>query len=153
MESVLRAVSVYLFLLLIFRLVGRRALQKINTFDFVLMLVIGSVMKDPLLGGDTSMTNAFAVASVLVLLNVLFSFVKLKLPKFAMWIDGVPMIVVVNGRFIQQRMHKSRLTEDDVMQAARERKGIESLDQIKYAILEKNGSITVVAFEVPEDNK
>jgi uncharacterized membrane protein YcaP (DUF421 family) len=59
MESVFRTIIVYLFLMLIFRLIGRRALQKINTFDFVLLLIIGSVMKDPLLGSDLSMTHGY----------------------------------------------------------------------------------------------
>jgi uncharacterized membrane protein YcaP (DUF421 family) len=86
----------------------------------------------------------------MVILNVIFSFVKLHFPRVSNWIDGVPMIVVKDGKFLTHRMRMSRISEDDVMEAARERKGIESIDQIRYAILEKNGAITVIANEVPE---
>jgi uncharacterized membrane protein YcaP (DUF421 family) len=147
MESIIRSAAIYLFLMLIFRISGRRTLQESSTFDLVLMLVIGSAVKDAMIGGDLSLTNAIVVSSTLLLLNVLFSLLKLKFPYLDKWISGVPLILVENGELLQHRAYKSRVTVTDILSAARAQKGIERIDQIKYAVLERNGAISIIPRE------
>lgn len=144
MDSVLRAAIVYFFLLVIFRLSGNRTLNEATLFDFVLVLIIAEVTENPLLGEDPSITNAFVAIITLVIIDIGFSIIKQRSRKMEKLVDGVPMIIVENGKPIKDRMNEARIDEDDVLEAARELQGIERMDQIKYAVLEKNGTITII---------
>jgi uncharacterized membrane protein YcaP (DUF421 family) len=144
MDAVLRAVAIYLILLALLRLAGRRTLAEMTSFDFVLLLVIGEATQQALLGEDFSMTNAVIVIITLLGLDVGFSYLKRYFPKFSAVLDGRPMIVVENGQPIAERLRMSRIDEEDILEAARSTRGLERLDQIRYAILEVNGGISVI---------
>ena len=144
MDAVIRAAVIYLFLLLVFRVAGQRAIAKITTFDFVLLLVIGEATQNALVGEDFSMTNAFVVILTLVGLDVLLSAVKQRSKRADQILDGTALIIVDDGRILLDRMNKERIDESDIMAAARERHGLERLDQIKYAVLEQSGEISIV---------
>ncbi|MXS20326.1 DUF421 domain-containing protein [Pseudomonas oryzihabitans] len=144
MESVLRAAAIYVFLLVLFRITGRRALSEITTFDFVLLLVIGEATQQALLGDDFSVINAFVVIATLVLIDILLSLFKERSPKVGRFLDGVPLIVVEYGKPLTARLRKARLTEEDILEAARQSQGLERLEQIRFAVLEKNGQISVI---------
>lgn len=146
MDAVLRAIAVYLVLLLLFRVAGRRTLAEITTFDFVLLLIIGEATQQALLGEDFSVTNAIVVIATLLFVDVMFSLAKSRSKKMEKVLDGVPTIVVDNGRCLTELMNKARVDEDDVMEAARRLQGIERIDQIKYAVLEVNGGITIIPY-------
>ncbi|KTT35768.1 membrane protein [Pseudomonas oryzihabitans] len=149
MESVLRAAAIYVFLLVLFRITGRRALSEITTFDFVLLLVIGEATQQALLGDDFSVINAFVVIGTLVLIDILLSLFKQRSPQVGRFLDGVPLIVVEYGKPLTQRLRKARLTEEDILEAARQSQGLERMEQIRFAVLEKNGQISVIP--EPED--
>ncbi len=144
MESVLRAAAIYAFLLVLFRLTGRRALSEITTFDFVLLLVIGEATQQALLGDDFSVINAFVVIATLVLIDILLSLFKQRSPQVGRFLDGMPLIVVEYGKPLTQRLRKARLTEEDILEAARQSQGLEHMEQIRFAVLEKNGQISVI---------
>lgn len=140
----LRAAAIYLFLLVLFRITGRRALAEITTFDFVLLLVIGEATQQALLGDDFSVINAFVVIATLVLIDILLSLFKRRSPQVGRFLDGVPLIVVEYGKPLTQRLRKARLTEEDILEAARQSQGLERMEQIRFAVLEKNGQISVI---------
>jgi len=144
MESVLRAAALYAFLLVLFRITGRRALSEITTFDFVLLLVIGEATQQALLGDDFSVINAFVVIATLVLIDILLSLFKERSPRVGRFLDGVPLVVVEYGKPLTERLRKARLTEEDILEAARQSQGLERLEQIRFAVLEKNGQISVI---------
>lgn len=144
MNSVLRAVVLYVVLMALFRLSGKRSLAQITTFDFVLMLIVGEATQQALLGEDFSMINAFLVILTLVSLDTAMSFWKQRSPQVEKWIDGVPLIIVVEGKPIQDRMNQARVDTDDILAAARELHGLERMDQIKYAVLERSGGISII---------
>jgi uncharacterized membrane protein YcaP (DUF421 family) len=144
MDAVLRAAAIYLFLLLVFRIAGRRSLSEITTFDFVLLLIIGEATQQALLGDDFSVTNAFIVIAAIIGIDIAFSLVKEHSPFAAKVIDGMPMVIVEDGRPITERMERARVDEADVMEAARELQGLERLDQVKFAVLEVSGKITII---------
>ncbi|KTS79660.1 membrane protein [Pseudomonas oryzihabitans] len=144
MESVLRAAAIYVFLLVLFRITGRRALSEITTFDFVLLLVIGEATQQALLGDDFSVINAFVVIGTLVLIDILLSLFKQRSPQVGRFLDGMPLIVVEYGKPLTQRLRKARLTEEDILEAARQSQGLERMEQIRFAVLEKNGQISVI---------
>ncbi len=144
METVLRAAAVYLVLLLIFRIAGRRTLAQVTTFDFVLLLIISEATQNALVGDDFSVTTAILAILTLVGLDIGSSLLKREFPLFDKIIDGVPTILVENGRVLSDRLYRARLSEGDIMEAARNAQGLERLDQIKYAVLEVNGGITII---------
>ncbi len=144
MDMVINAAGVYLILMVMLRLTGRRTVGTMTAFDFVLLLVIGEATQQVLLGDDISFTGAIVVIATLVMLNVGFSLLKRHLPHLACWLDGAPLIVVRHGEMLEARMRQARIDKDDVLCAARASHGLERLDQIKYAILEANGGLTII---------
>lgn len=151
MDTVLRSAAVYVFLLVIFRIAGKRSLSQTTTFDFVLLLVVGEATQQALLGEDFSVTNAFLVIVTLVGLNVGISLIKRGAPKVDKLIESVPLIIVENGQPLKDRMEKARVDEADVLEAARLLQGLERMAQIKYAVLERGGAISIIPRE--EDKK
>ncbi|WP_136476109.1 DUF421 domain-containing protein [Pseudomonas sp. DG56-2] len=147
MDSILRAAGMYLALMLLFRVAGRRSLADLTTFDFVLLLIIGEATQQALLGDDFSFINAMLVISTLIVLDVGLSLAKLNSKRLARLLDGHATLVVEHGRFLHHRMRRARLTEDDILESARDSQGIEKIEQIKFAIIERNGKISVIAEE------
>jgi uncharacterized membrane protein YcaP (DUF421 family) len=144
MESVIRPALVYLFLLLLLRLTGKRTLAQITSFDFVLLLIISEATQQALIGEDNSMINGAIVVSTLIGLNIVLSLVKQRSPWFDRVIDGIPLLIVRDGEPLQDLMDKARVDENDVLDAARENCGLERMDQIRHAILERDGQISIV---------
>ncbi|MGE0468284.1 MAG: DUF421 domain-containing protein [Nitrospira sp.] len=144
MDPVIRSAAVYVALLVFLRLAGRRTLIQMTSFDFVLLLIIGEATQNALLQNDSSVTNALLVVLTLISLDIAFSYIKQRVPIVARWIDGVPMIIVWDGRPLTDLMVKARVSEVDVLTAARESQGLERMEQIKYAVLETTGSISIV---------
>jgi uncharacterized membrane protein YcaP (DUF421 family) len=153
MESVLKAVAIYLALWLLIRLSGRRALGQLSVFEFVLFLIIGGAAQRALTGEDYSLTNAFIIVATLVGINVLVSLIAREWPLARKIFKGVPMILVENGRPLTGRIRRSRLTEDEIMESARRDHGIETMAQVKYAILETSGHISIVPQERPRHSR
>jgi uncharacterized membrane protein YcaP (DUF421 family) len=144
MDSILRAAATYAFLLLIFRLAGKRSLAQITTFDFVLLLMISETTQNALTANNFSLTNSFLVIITLVSIDIGLSLLKGLLPNLEKFIDGVPLIIVEDGQPLKDRMKKARVDEADVLTAGRELHGLERMDQIKYAVLERSGGISVI---------
>lgn len=144
MDTVIKTAFIYFILLVLLRLAGRRTLAEITTFDFVLLLIVGGATHRALLGQDYSVTNALLVVLTLVVIDVVLSLVELKSKVFAKLVNGSPMIVVEQGRPLHDRLRGARLTVDDVMASARRTHGIERLEEIKFAILEASGEISVI---------
>lgn len=144
MDSILRATGMYVALMLLFRIAGRRSLSDLTTFDFVLLMIIGEATQQALLGEDFSFINAMLVIATLIVLDVGLSLAKLNSRRLARVLDGHATLVVEHGRFLHGRMRKARLTEDDILESARDSQGIETVAQIRYAIVERNGKISII---------
>ncbi|MCO7543570.1 DUF421 domain-containing protein [Stutzerimonas nitrititolerans] len=144
MDSVLRAAAIYLVVLVVFRLAGRRTLSELTTFDFVLLLIIGEATQQALLGDDFSIVNAMVVIVSLVVFDITLSLLKNKSRWLSKLIDGEPMIIVEHGQVLERRIRKARIDEGDILEAARHSQGLERIDQIKFAILEKDGKISII---------
>src|SRR4028118_360895 len=144
MDAVLRASAIYFFLLLIFRLSGKRSIAQITTFDLILLLIISEATQQALLGQDFSLTNAFLVIVTLVGIDIGLSLLKQRSPRIEKILEDEPLIIVEDGRPLLDRMKKVRVDEEDVLIAARILQGLERMDQIKYAVLERNGGISII---------
>lgn len=144
MDAIYRGVVIYMLLLFIFRLAGRRTLGQITTFDFVLLLIISEATQNAMIGEDHSITNAMLIIISLVGLDIVLSLLKQWSPLAERWLEGRPMILVEHGRSLTDLMKKARVDEADVMTAARTKQGLERMSQIKYAVLETSGEISIV---------
>lgn len=144
MDSVLRGLAVFLTLLVIFRISGKRTLHETTTFDFVLLLIIAETVQQAMIDNDNSFTNSLILICTLVGVNVVFSLIKQRWHAFAKLTEGTPVIVIEDGKVHEDRMQKERIDEDDVLAAGRTMHGIESMDDVKHAVLERDGSISVV---------
>lgn len=148
MDAVLRGVAVYLVLLLLFRLVGKRALSQVTTFDFVILLVVGEASQQALLGEDFSVVHAALVIATLLLLERLADYLSWRFGWFRRATESVPVVLVEDGRVLRSVLDRFHLTEHDVIEAGRKAHGLERLDQVKWAVLETSGGISVVPREV-----
>lgn len=144
METIIRALTIYLVLLLLFRLAGRRTLMQMTSFDFVLLLIISEATQNAMLGDDYSITTGVLTIITLVGADILLSYWKHHSSTVGRWLDGLPMIIVENGTPLKHLMDQARIDEDDVLAAARQGPGLERMEQIKYAILEVSGRISVI---------
>jgi uncharacterized membrane protein YcaP (DUF421 family) len=147
MDSVFKAVAIYLLLWVVIRVSGRRTLAQMTTFDLILLLIIGSATQRALIGQDYSLTTAFIVVTTLVSLNVGMSLMEVGSRRMAKLLKGTPTILVEHGHKLEGRMRRARVTEEEIREAARHDHGIERLEQIKFAVLEASGKISIIPAE------
>jgi uncharacterized membrane protein YcaP (DUF421 family) len=144
MDSVLRAAAVYVVLLVVFRIAGKRSLASITTFDLVLTLIISEAIQQALLDNDNSITNAFLVVFTLVGMNIALSLVKQRSARAESLLDGTPVVIMENGHLHHDRMDEERVDEADILVAARVQQGLSRMDEIRYAVVEQSGGISIV---------
>jgi len=144
MDSIVKAAVVYLVLWLIVRLSGRRSLAQMTAFDFILFLFIGGATQRALIGQDYSLINAFLVVTTLVGLDVVMSLLETRSPRMEKLLRGTPTLLVDRGTPLRGRMLRARVTEAEILEAARHDHGLERLDQIKFAVLEASGKISII---------
>ncbi|HYE17276.1 MAG TPA: YetF domain-containing protein [Tepidisphaeraceae bacterium] len=149
MNTFLRVAVIYLILMILFRIMGKRSLASITTFDFVVLLIISETTQQAMIGNDFSVTNALIAILTLLVLDLGLSFLKAKSPLIDRWMDSVPVIIVEDGKTLDDRMGRARVDRDDILMAARMSHGLERIDQIKFAVLERSGEISII----PEDEE
>ena len=144
MGSIVRATAVYLLMLIVFRLAGNRSIGQLTAFDFVLLMVISEAIQQALIGNDFSLTNAVILVVTLALLDIMMSLWKRRSPRIDRILDGTPVVVMQDGHLHRERMWKERVDETDILAAARQKHGLESLDDIRHAVVEITGTISVI---------
>ncbi len=147
MEMILRAAAIYLILLVVFKIAGRRALLQMTSFDLILLLIISEATQQALLGSDFSVTGAMLTIITLVAIDMLFGVIKKYISGAESLLDGSPVILVVHGELQQDKLKKVDVSGDDILVSARQNHGIVDLKEIKYAILERNGHISIIPEE------
>lgn len=144
MESVLRGITIYIILLVITRFSGRRTMGEMTAFEFVLLLIVAETTQQALLGDDFSISNAFVLITTLFAADIVLSYLKGWLPRFAIWLDGQPSVLISDGQVDAHALRRARISIEEILEAARENQGLERLDQIKSAVLEASGSISII---------
>jgi uncharacterized membrane protein YcaP (DUF421 family) len=143
MDIVLRALFAYLFITFLLRVVGRRELSSMSPSDLILLVVLGDLIQNGVTQSDYSMTGVVLATSTIALCAVLTSLLVYKSKRASDIIEGTPLIVVQDGKPIEQNMKSERLNLDDVMEEARAQQ-IEHLAEIKWAVLEPTGAISFI---------
>ena len=144
MESVIRGAAVYVVLLIIMRLSGRRTLAQMTPFDFVLLLIIAETTQQALLGDDFSITNAVVLIVTLIVLDIGLSYLKAFSTTLGRLLDGTPTVLIRDGKLDRRALERSRMEEVDIMIAARHAQGLEKMSDIKHAVLETDSGISIV---------
>jgi len=147
MDIVLRAIVAYVFVLFLMRVVGRRELSSMEPSDVILLVVIGDLVQNGVTQSDYSVTGIVLAAGTIGLLATLTAFVTFRWSRIRNVIEGEPVILVEDGKLIERNMKHERLTLDEVMEQARLQQGVESLHDVRWAVLETSGSISIVKKE------
>lgn len=144
MDIILRALGVYLAVLTLMRLRGKRHLGQLEAFDLVLLLIVSEATQQAMLGDDFSVTNGVMVVTVLLTVDQIFELIKQRSAGFRRLVSGAPTLLMDDGELLRDRMRAEGIDEDDILQSGRTSQGLERLDQMKYVVLERNGTISVI---------
>ena len=142
-ELVFRSCVVYGFLLVLLRLTGKRQVGQLAPFDLVLLLVLSNAVQNSMNGGDNSLVGGLVSAATLVALNYGLSYATFKSKRMESLIEGRPQIIIHNGTVFEDVMKRAQLTHHE-LQAALRQEGCACPDEVFTAVLENNGSISVV---------
>jgi uncharacterized membrane protein YcaP (DUF421 family) len=143
MNIVLRAAAGYFLLLFAVRLIGRRTASMMAPFDLVLLFLFGGITIGAVVGEDHSFSGAISAVFTIGLCHIAVSALKTRFATFSRLVDGTPVIVYERGSWHDGRMRSLRLNEQDILTAARQR-GLQRLEQIRYAVAERDGKISIV---------
>ena len=146
MGAVFRAIFGYCFLVLMVRIVGRRPGKQLTPFEFVLIFFMGGVTLTPMVGDDRSLTNALLTIASIAVTHFVLSWLKQVSPAVGRIIDGTPLVLLDKGEWQTETLAKTAIQDSDVMGTARDQ-GIKNLEEIEYAVLERNGEISVIPKE------
>jgi hypothetical protein len=142
--TVFRTAAIYGFLLVVFRLAGKRTLAQMTSFDLLLVLVIGDATQQALIGDDFTLGTAFVAVASLVLLDVVLGSIKARSPAIDRIVDGLPLILVDRGTPLPERMAREGIDLGDILAAGREQCGLRRFDEIDFAVLERSGDLSII---------
>ena len=143
MDLVLRSAVVFLVVFLVTRAVGRRELSTMEPFDLILLIITGDLMQQAATQSDYSLTGGVTVIATMALLTVALSYVSFKVPKLRPALDGEPLVLVQDGEIIHRNLRRERITVDELLAVARQQQ-VGSLDDVRFAVLETNGRISII---------
>jgi uncharacterized membrane protein YcaP (DUF421 family) len=143
MDLVIRATVVFFFIFLVTRIAGRRELSSLQPFDLILLVVLGDLVQQGITQSDDSVTGTLIVISTITLLSVAVSWLSFRSGRVRLITEGESIILVEDGHLIERNLRRERLTHGDIEEAAR-REQIASIGDIRWAILERDGSISVI---------
>ena len=143
MDIVLRAVVLYVFLVVIMRVSGRRELSSLSPFDLILLIVLGDAVQQGLTQDDYSVTGAIIAVSTLATMQVATSYVSFRSRRVEKILEGEPLVIVQDGKVIDENARRERLTVDEIYESMRS-KQIARLEDVAWAIVETNGEISFI---------
>ena len=143
MDIVFRAAIAYVFILFLMRVVGRRELSTMEPSDIILLVVMGDLIQNGVTQSDYSVTGVTLATSTMGLLAVATSWLVFRSRRARRVIEGEPIILVDNGKPIDRNLRAQRMTTDDLLEEARGQQ-IESLDDVKWGVLESSGKVTFI---------
>ena len=148
METVIRIVLIYLFLMVALRLMGKREFGELAPFDFVVLLLIPEMFSQAMVREDFSLTNAMIAVCTLLSLVFATSLLSFRFKPFATAVEGAPAVLARHGYLVPRNLQRERVSPGEVLDAMHAA-GLHSMEQIRWAILETDGRITIIPWEPP----
>ena len=143
MDLVIRAAVAFLFVFFLTRVIGRRELSSMQPFDLIMLVMIGDLVQQGVTQNDFSVTGALLVGGTIALLTVAVSYVSFRFPRLRPVLDGEPVIILEDGKPIDRNLRRNRITIEELAAAARHEQ-LDSLDDVRWAVLETNGRISFI---------
>ncbi len=140
---VVRGLIVYAFLLILLRITGKRQVGQLAPFDLVLLLVLSNAVQNAMNGGDNSVAGGMVSACTLVGINYIVGFLTFRSKKLEGLIEGLPVVLIHNGKVIHKAMDEVKLTLHE-LNASLRAEGCTCPDEVRVAVLENSGQITVI---------
>jgi uncharacterized membrane protein YcaP (DUF421 family) len=140
---VLRACAIYVLVMVLVRVSGKRAVGQFTPFDLVLLILIGNAVQNGINGGDNSLTGAAIMATTLIALNYGVAFVTSRSRKVEKIVEGEPVVLARNGKLFDGVLRRELVSSEDFRESLR-MNGVEDVSEVELALLETNGSISVV---------
>ena len=139
----LRSLLVYVAVFLGLRLMGKREMGQMTVFDLVVILLIANAVQNAMVGRDSSLQGGILAALVLLIVNRGVGLLRLRGARWGRLLEGTPTVLVEDGEFIDTHLRKEGLDRGEVEMAIREH-GLDSVTAVKLAVLETDGSISIV---------
>jgi uncharacterized membrane protein YcaP (DUF421 family) len=143
MDIVLRAAFAFAFVYFLTRIVGRRELSSLEPFDLIMLIVLGDLVQQGVTQSDYSVTGLVLAAGTIALMQVLVSYLSYRFRKLRPLLNGEPIVLVEDGRVLEQNIHRERLTRVELEEQARQSQ-IATLDDVRWAVLETSGQISFI---------
>lgn len=145
-QIIYSSVAVYLFIVLLIRIFGKQELAQLSVFDLVFIMLIGNAVQNAMVGSDTTLSGGLAAAGALFLINYLVKYFTYKFPKLNKIIQGKAIMLVYKGELLKENMAKAKISLAELEEAIREH-GVSSIAEVDLAVLEIDGSISVLSNE------
>lgn len=152
LEKILRSAIVYVFLLVAFRLLGKRQVGQLTPFDLIVLLIISNVLQNAMIGPDNSLTGGLIGATTVLGLNWIVARVTMKSRKLERLVEGVPTILVHHGHVIEENLKRELISREELLSALR-KQGVFNLSDVKVAMLEESGALSVLREEQPNSSE
>lgn len=146
LDIVLRSAAVYFFMVIALRIFGKKELSQLNTSDVILILLISNAVQNAMVGQNTSLWGGLAAAFVLFAINFILKKLMFRFKDFRDFIQEKPEILIHNGKIDYKMLAKLNITNDELDEAMREH-GIEHSKDVKLAMLEIDGNISIISGE------
>ena len=147
MDVVFRAVTLFIFVWLVTRAVGRRELSTLEPFDLILLIVLGDLIQQGVTQNDFSVTGAMLAAGTFALLTVFLSWLGFRFTALQPILEGDPVIIVERGSPVKKNLRRNRITVEEVAAQARIQQGIARIEDVEWAVLETSGQISFIKKE------
>jgi uncharacterized membrane protein YcaP (DUF421 family) len=142
-EKLVRTAVIYCFVLVAFRLAGKRQVGQMSPFDLVVLLVISNAVQNALIGDDISLGGGLIGVAMLLVLNSLVAWASMRSRGFERLVENTPTILVQHGHVCADNLQRERVTRPE-LRAALRREGVVSFTDVRYAILEEDGHVSVI---------
>ena len=149
-EKIVRCLIVYAFLIVVFRVMGKRQLGQMTAFDLVVLLIISELVQNAMVGGDNSVTGGLISVATLVLLNAGVAWATYRFKAAERLVEHAPTILVRHGRVLWDNVRREHMTPSEFRSALR-RNGVASLHQVRFVLLEEDGHLSVIKKDQESD--
>jgi uncharacterized membrane protein YcaP (DUF421 family) len=143
MDIALRAIALYVFVVFVMRVIGRRELSSMTPFDLILLIILGDAIQQGLTQDDYSVTGAIIAVATMATMQVLTSYLSFRSRRARKVLEGEPIVVIERGELVEHNLQRERMTADEVAEEMRQQQ-IASIGQVEWGILEANGSISFI---------
>lgn len=142
LDLALRAVVVYLAVLVLLRLAGKRQMGQMTPTEFVAILLISNAVQNAMNAGDNSLVGGLILATVLIFLSWLISYLTFRSRRFSLLFEGTPRLIIHKGTAIGKALAKERITQSE-LHALLRKQGVEKIAEVHTAILEADGTLSI----------